>query len=242
MDLFSVSADSLFPIASEQNAQREQFAKQYLAQGLQAYTDGKYDQAISLLNSAVGLAPQSDTALNAYQYVAYSYVKQGKTEAAIDTYNKMIKANPTDDTTHTSLANLYYSSNRFDDALKEYERAVTLNPSAANRYSLGQGYLAADQYNNALQQFKMVQQQSPTDPQGFFGIGQSYAKMGNYDAAIQSFSSAIGVKKDYWDAYTELGYAYMDSGNADKAGEIAVQLKGNDDTKSLLLGQYISEH
>jgi len=66
MDVFSVSADSLFPIASEQNAQKEQYAMRFLQKGLEEYTAGEYRQAMLSFKQAVGLAPQSSTAINAY--------------------------------------------------------------------------------------------------------------------------------------------------------------------------------
>lgn len=241
MDVFSVSADSLFPIASEQNAQKEQYAMRFLQKGLEEYTAGEYSQAILSFKQAVGLAPQSDSAINAYDYIANSQIKQGDTEAAIETYKTLQKADSSRDATHISLGNLYYANDRFDEALGEYEQAVAINPSVTNRYALGQALLATDQAGRALTEFTQIKREAPTQPQGDFGIGQAYAKLERYDEAIASFKSAISIQPDYWEAYAEMGYAYMDSGDTESAQAMISELEGNDDTLSSLLSQYIYE-
>jgi tetratricopeptide (TPR) repeat protein len=241
MDVFSVSADSLFPIASEQNAQKEQYAMRFLQKGLEEYTAGEYRQAMLSFKQAVGLAPQSSTAINAYDYIANSQVKLGDTEAAIETYKTMLKADTTRDATRISLGNLYYANDRFDEALGEYEQAVAINPSVINRYALGQALLATDQAGRALQEFTRIKQEAPTQPQGDFGIGQAHAKLERYDEAIASFKSAISIKRDYWEAYAEMGYAFMDSGDAESAKAMVSELKGKDDSLASLLSQYVFE-
>lgn len=241
MDVFSVSADSLFPISSSQNAQKEQYAARYLQKGLEEFTGKKYAEAILSFKQAVGLAPQSNTAINAYDYMARSYISLDNAQAAIDTYKTLLRADPSRDATHISLGNLYYSADRFDEARTEYEQALRLNPSSANRYSLGQGYLAAGLAGEALRQFTLINQQDPTQPHGAFGMGQAYARMGRYDEAISAFKNALSIQKDYWEAYSEMGHAHVDNGDIEQAEEIASELEGNDATLAALLSQYIYE-
>lgn len=241
MDVFNVSTDSLFVIASTQNAQKEQYAMQYLQKGLQAYTDKNYGDAIQSFRQAIGLAPQSDTAINAYEYIAKSQIQDGNTEAAIDAYKAMLKIDSRLDSAHVSLGNLYYSNQRYDEARAAYEEAVRLNPSAPNRYSLGQGYLATGNYSAALGQFSLIKQETPGEPQGSLGLGQTYAKMGQYEKAIGEFKNAISIQEDYWDAYAEMGYALADSGDFEAAGALADQLRADAPELAAILSSYVSE-
>lgn len=241
MDVFNVSSDSMFVVSSAGNAQKEQYARQYLEKGLQAYVDKDYGKAIQNFKQAIGAAPQSEMALNAYEYTAKAQAIQGDTEGAINSYQAMSRLAPLMDTAHISLGNLYYANDRFDEAASEYEQAVKLNPNPANRYSLGQGYLASGNYNAALGQFSLVQRQAPTEPQGSFGIGQTYAKMGRYDQAIDSFKNAISLQEDYWEAYAEIGYALADSGDFEQATDVANELEANSADLASLLSDYIYE-
>lgn len=239
MDIFTTSVDALFPSVSSQNAQREQFALSSLEKGLTAYADGKYQEAIRNLKQAVGWAPTSSTALDAYDYITESYLQLGDSQSAIATLKSSIQLAPDRESTRLTLGNLYTTLGQYSDALAEYQQVVRINPSAANRYTLGQGYLGAGLAGEALAQFEQVRQQSPGDPQGYHGIGQAYSAQGRYDLAISAFHSAIDVQEDYWQAYADLGYALVDSGDTAAAREIVTQLQGNDDDLATLLSGYI---
>jgi Flp pilus assembly protein TadD len=239
MDVFNITSDSLFVVSRSQNAQKEQYAMRFLDAGLQAYTKKDYTSAIENFQRAIGLAPQSDSALNAYEYIAKSQISQGKPEEAINAYKAMLKIEPRMDSTHVSLGNLYYANDRFEEARASYEKAVQLNPSAPNRYSLGQGYMATGNYSAAVNQFSQIKQETPTEPQGSLGLGQAYAKMGQYDKAIGEFKNAISIRKDYWDAYAEMGYALADSGDFEAAETVATQLKSDSPELAAIVSSYI---
>jgi tetratricopeptide (TPR) repeat protein len=244
MDVFSANTDNLFITSSQYDAQKETFAQRSLSTGLDQFTSKNYELAITSFQRAIRMAPTSDTALNAYDYMARSQLSQGNTQAAIDTYTKALKIAPNRDDLHMQLGKIYTTAGRYSDAQAEYALAVKYNPSAANRYALGQGYLGNGQYNDAIQQFQQVQQDDPKHAFGFFGLGQTYAKQGNQDKAIESFQNALNVQGNYLEAYSEMGYAYVDNGQADKAKEIIRTLNTlspTDTTLATNLGQYIYE-
>lgn len=244
MDVLSTSTDNLFIAAADNSAQKESFAQRSLSTALDQFTSKQYDLAITSFKRAIGMAPTSDTALNAYDYMARAYLAKGDTQSAIDSYTKVLKIAPKRDDLHIQLGHIYTTAGRFDDARGEYELAVKYNPSAANRYSLGQGYLGAGQYSDAIQQFQQVQQLDPKNPYGYYGLGQTYAKQGNQDAAINAFKDAINIKSNYLDAYSEMGYAYVDSGKSDQANGIVTTLNTlspKDTTLATNLTQYIYE-
>ncbi|TCJ11608.1 tetratricopeptide repeat protein [Parasulfuritortus cantonensis] len=241
VDLFNFSVDNLFPTYASQNSQREQYALSYLEKGLTEYSDGNYSQAIQTLKQAVAMAPTADSAISAYDYIATSYMELGDYQSAVAIYKDSITASPTRDATHVSLGNLYTTMDRLDDARAEYEKAVNINPSSANRYSLGQGYMAVGLTDQALRQFELVQQSSPTEPYGKYGMGLAYAKLGRYDDATRAFADAISIQSDYWDAYAELGYTLFDSGDASGAKDVLSTLESNDSSLADSLSEYIYE-
>ena len=234
--------DGLFSssLGSTQNAQLDSFAQNNLVKGLQLYSDQKYNEAIQVFKRAIGYSPKSSAAINAYDYMAKAYINLGDQKSAIEAYQKSIVADPSQDAAHTSLANLYYSQGDYGKALKQYQQAAKLNPSGANYFSLGQGYLADGQYDNALQAFNTVRRQAPTDPYGDFGKGQVYAKQGMYADAISAFQRAIKIDPGYWNAYSEMGYALADTGQLKQAQDIVTNtLQANAPDLATQLSTYI---
>lgn len=243
MSVFDVSADNLFAasLIANSSARMEQIAQRTLNVGLQKFVDKKYEEAISDLQRAVAMAPRSATALNAYDYIAKSYVAQGDNKKAIETLQKSLRLDSSRDTTYNQLGNIYYSQDKFEDALSNYEKAFRANPSTSNRYSLGQGYMAMGRYDEAIRQFELVRATESDEPYSDYAIGQAMAKQGRYDEAIDAFQRALDIQYDYYDAYAEMGYAYADKGDMEKAQEIATQLETQDPSLASTLSSYIYE-
>jgi tetratricopeptide (TPR) repeat protein len=232
--------DSLYPVTSPQSTQLESYAQNSLVKGLQLFSDGKYEKAIAVFKKAVGYAPSSTAAINAYDYMAKSYLKLGDNRSAISTYKKSIVASSSNDAAYTSLGNIYYSQKDYANAVKSYEQAAKFNPSSVNLYSLGQGYMANGQYSNAMRSFNQVRQMAPDQPYGNFGMGQVYAKQGQYSEAIASFQKAIKIDPKDWNAYSEMGFAYVDNGQTDQAKQLLSTLQSNSPSLASQLSTYIS--
>ena len=239
MDLLSpASADSLFAATLQPQAQLDGLSARALTKGIDLYMDKRYKEAANEFKRAVGLSPQGQYSADASNYLANAYLKQGKTEKAIDAYQQSIQLNPFRDDTHVTLGNLYFSLGRTKEAEKEYKSAIKLNPSATSYYSLGQTYLELEQYGQAEAQFNMVKRLAPQHGSGDFGIGLVRSREQRYEDAINSFKTAISKKRDFYEAYAEMGYAYADLGEMDQAQEIVNFL----DKKSAGLADSLSSY
>jgi Tfp pilus assembly protein PilF len=237
----SAIADAIFGSGLNKSARLGNLALRELDKGLGQFTSKNYELAITSFSRAIRLSPGTDTAINAYDYMARAQLSQGNPDAAIVTYQKALKIAPKRDDLHVQLGKIYTTEQRYDEAASEFELAVKNNPDAANRYALGQGYLATGRLDEAKAQFEFVRQLSPKEAFGDFGLGQVYAKQEKYDFAIDAFKSAIAIKSDYWGAYSEMGYALADSGDMVQAQEVADSLLANDETLAKDLNQYIYE-
>ncbi len=241
MDFFNVGPDGLFTVASAQNAQREAMAQGQLANGLDLYSAGQYDEAIATFRRAIALAPTSATAIQAYDYTARSHLNQGDSEAAIEAYKKAIRIDPQQAEMHVALGTLYISLDRSDEARQAYEAAVKIDAGPANRFYLGQAYLAAGRYREAEQQFRLVREATPTKHSGDFGLGQVYAKQGKTAEAVRAFERAITLKPDFWEGYAELAYILADSGAFGEAEAVADKLKRSVPALATQVNQYIDQ-
>ena len=241
MDLAATSFDSssLFVSAVQQSQQMEQLANTALSQGMNLYQDGKYAEAAEAFRRSVTLSPTSAYAQTSADYMASSYIKIGRIDKAADAYKMSMQLDPTSDAPVVKLANLYFAEGRYQEAEIQYEKAVRLNPTADNYFSLGQSYLALEEYSQAESAFSRVARMESDSPNGYYGLGQTYNKMERYDDAVLQFKAAIEQDDTFYAAYAELGYNYSDMGLMDEAQELVDFLEDNDEDLADTLSRYM---
>ena len=236
-----LTPSGLFAYTGTQTAQLESLASNALNHGLSLFTDGNYEGAIKEFQRAIALAPNSDIVPDAYNSMGQAHTQNGDNENAIKAYQQAIQRDPTRSDIRVTLGNVHYFQGNYTEAVKQYEAAVRIDAGAANRFSLGQGYMANGNYTEAEIQFARVRDMAPNEPSGHYGLGQLYAKQGRYDKAIEEFQGAIDIQWNFWDAYVEQGYAYMDAGQTDEAVKLANRLAGQDEASSATLATYITQ-
>lgn len=239
---FGATADAAFSALLPQQAQSESVANAVLVNGTKLYGKGDYEGAIKEFKTAIGLAPQSKSSAEAYNFIANSYLKLNKPEDAISAYKASINLNPGRDDTHVKLGNVYMSLKRNEEAESEYKSALKLNPySTSNAYTLGQLYLQSGRYNEAESQFNRIINLAPRAVEGYYGLGLTYSKEGRHGEAINQFKEAITMDSDFNYAYVDLGSAYADSGNKDEAQKQVDILETKDPGMAAVLSAYISD-
>jgi tetratricopeptide (TPR) repeat protein len=234
--------DSLFSSTTNSQTQLDSLANDSLSRGIDHYQKGNYDLAIKAFKRSASLAPFTDNSAIAYNYIAQSYVKLGKTEQAIDTYKTAIRIYPVRDDLHLALGDIYAKQGNDTDTLKEYEMAVRFNPdSTQNRYSLGQSYLSAGRLSAAREQFQAVVKLAPSGATGYFALGQVARAEGDIQEAILQFTKAIRVNSTFLNSYRDLGYAYADMGDFQRAQEQFTFLSAKNSNEAADLQNYISQ-
>jgi tetratricopeptide (TPR) repeat protein len=239
--LTSVSSDMLFNALHDQSAHMETLSNQALGSGIDKYMKKDYKAAAQEFKRALGLSPFSENAVSAAKYLVQSHLRLGETEKAIKVYKDIIKLQPSRDDLQTALGNLYLAENRVGEAVQAYEAAVRIYDDANNRFSLGQGYLKANRYDDAERQFEKVIKMTPRSANGYFGLGQTYSAQKKFGAAIQEFERAVSKKRDFWAAYAEMGYTYADAGQLEKAKAIRSDLEYKDKSYARTLGEHIEK-
>lgn len=241
MSILDVDATGLFANNANYDAQMEGFAKRQLTKALELYTDKRYDEAVRVFKRAIGMSPRSETAVNAYDYMAKSYLGLEDKDAAIKTYQQSLRLAPNRADTHRALGDIYYDSGEYGAAQQSYASAVKSDPTTSNRYALGQALMELGRYDEAERQFRKVREQTPRSSDGDFGIGQVYARQGQTNDAINAFQRAIDLNPDFWFAYEEMGFALVDQGNLDQAQDLVGVLTPEAPELAATLSQYIDQ-
>lgn len=130
-----------------------------LGSGLNAYSKGKFDQAIKDLEEASKLNPRDDkTRLNLGQ----SYEAQGKLDKALEEYKASLKVNPNQPHAYYNIAIIYKSQAKIEEAIQSLEKAIELDKDfVAARVILGDLYGLQGEYDKAEEQYLTVIKMEP---------------------------------------------------------------------------------
>ena len=115
---------------------------------LQALTDGKIDDAVSLLLQAIELDPNLDIA---YGNLGICYAQLRKYDEALNSYKKALELNPTKISFHTGIAAVYLDTKQYDNAEKHLIIAKDINPkNLAYRLNYGLWLFLTNRYKETI--------------------------------------------------------------------------------------------
>ncbi len=155
--------------------------------------------------------------------VADFYVARGTWALAIPEYEAAVALDSADAETWTSLARALDFGERYEEALRAYQRATSLDPSyapaqlglASLLYRAGAG--DARRYAEARAPLERYLQLEPHDPKGVSLLGRLYAHLGVRDSALATMLEAERLGDRSKELYTELGRAYAERKEWQKA-------------------------
>lgn len=84
-------------------------------------------------------------------------------------------------------------------------------------HEMGERFLAAGDYTNALKFLLAADQKKPDDPVINYELGLAFDERGIQNEALARFNKAVALKPDYSDAYNALGRFYGRQGNYEMA-------------------------
>ena len=125
MENGSDAINALFSANLSQQDQLDTLSNSALSRGIDFYQKGNYDAAVKEFQRSIALSPNSSYTQDSYDYLAQSLLNLNRTDDAIKAYKQAIKHDPTNDSYHVNLGNIYFSVGRYDDAAAEYNQAVT---------------------------------------------------------------------------------------------------------------------
>jgi len=174
-------------------------AEDYLKSGISYYEQLNYAQALSDLNKAIDLNPNSS---NAYMYRG---AVQNDNNLAISDFNKAIDIDPKNSEAYFYRGKFYYRSvGNFTKAMSDFNKEIELNPNHAGSYYF-RGSLYEKKNYGLLKNFKRWVGLSDPD----FDV--------NEIKALSDYSKAIEIDPNDRQAYLERAMCYSSLKDFDKA-------------------------
>ena len=213
-------------------------AYNYFLQGREEFEKFYYDDARESLEKAVELDPEFAVAYlylgralsnlgmskerNAANEKAKAFAQKAseKERLYIEAYyasgdkrlsllQEMTEKYPKEKRVHYDLASYYDSDEMFDKAIKEYEKALELDPNYG--YALNSfAYMYSDmgEYEKSIEYFKRYSSVNPKDANPVDSVAELYFRMGRLDEAIAKYKEVLEIKPDFFQTYWRVGYIY----------------------------------
>ena len=162
------------------------------------YRQNRYDACIKEVKSKLKRFPNSLHLLN-YQAMAYSALK--KDREALESYQKIIKKDP-------SLAGPYYNmgiilkrNGRVEEAIDSYNKAISLKPDYVQVYNnLGVLYKDSKKYDDAITMFMKAKELQPDHQNSYYNLALIKKEQGLDEEAVELLLKVLDINPEHGEA------------------------------------------
>ncbi len=152
-----------------------------------------------------GVKEQSETALEA----ARRLTNGGKYKAAEVMLHKLVEEAPNSADAHYLLAATLFHLQQPKISLAEYTTAARLRrPTTEELIGVASDYILLEDYTDATRWLKLVTEQSPRLPLGWYLLGRTEYNDNNMPAAEQAFAACLRLEPRHVRAEYNLGLVY----------------------------------
>jgi tetratricopeptide (TPR) repeat protein len=112
-------------------------------------------------------------------------------EEAAAAFERVVQLQPDSARGYQRLGTALQAAGRNDDALQQYEKAITIRPSGRTYSNIGTLYFWRGEYPSAIKAYENAVALLPNDPALRANLGDAYAKVGEFARATQSYRQAV---------------------------------------------------
>ena len=140
-----------------------------------------------------------------------------QTLKAVEYMEQAVKLLP-DPRLHMRLGQLYSATNRRNEAIAEFKRAIENDPKFAPVYNaLGQLYITAGDFDKAIEARETYAKLYPDEAEPYQALAHTYQQIQKFDKAIEYYTRALKINPDYINVYRRRGDARFFAGDVDGA-------------------------
>ena len=148
-----------------------------------------------------------------FVYAAVSMARNPDWQNNFVLWSKTVRTMPNSPLAHGNLGREYQDQGRFDEAQKQFEIAIGLDPrDFKSYYNLGLVYYQKGDPVRAVQYFKRALAIYPNFFSAHYNLALLYHKQGQLDLAIEHYLKLIAIKPQNFVAHYNLGLAYAMQG------------------------------
>lgn len=170
------------------------YARAHLLMGLIRYEQGCHQEGLKAICQATLLEPAFHS--EAYRNGIACH-ERGDTLAALQWFEQVHHTQIDDILFHFQLGDDLYRKALYQEAIAEYQKALTLNPDYADiRHHLGMAYKASGLYQEAMAEFRYALRLNPRFVDAHINLGLTLREVGQSQEAFTHFRKALDLEPD----------------------------------------------
>ena len=188
-------------------------------EGMEAFLDGRIDDAIGHWSRAVERDPENREAL---EVLAVALARQGRLEEAVSSSERLVELDSDYVMGWTNLSRF----RQMQGDLVGAEEAQAQARIIGWRQQVADGATAAssgpnpEEVQRKIRRFEQIVADDPDDVLGRYVLGTAYSEARELGRAQACFRAVLEVNEEYTVAYLELGKCHVRLGQVDEAMEV----------------------
>ena len=179
--------------------------------GILRTQQGRCDEAVGLLNDALGQNPYS---AEAHSNLGIALNEAQRHEEAIASYGKAIELKPDFAEAHSNLCITLNTVRRHEHAIASGREALAINAGLAEaHYNVGNALYALDRHEEAVASYRSALAIKPDDVEAHNNLGLALTDLNRQAEAIAHFERALALKPDFAEAHWNRGLALLTIGD-----------------------------
>jgi len=160
-------------------------------------TNALLEQYKSNLPDLKKKAENTSNSNNLQNYAVAQYAT-GDVAGAEDTYRKQLQVDANNAVAHNNLANALRDQGNYEEAVKEYQQAIKLNPKSTTSYiNLANMYqYSLSKIDNGIEVYKDGIAQNPDSVDLLVLLGNTYAQNDDKESAQKYFQKALDLQPE----------------------------------------------
>jgi tetratricopeptide (TPR) repeat protein len=181
------------------------------------FYDWKWEEAHESLQKAIKINP---AAIEAYELLGFYNAVMGNKKQAVEYLKEAERLDPLSPVITESLGNMYLLNYRFEDALRQADKLLAINPQMRIAIEMkGWATGMKGDWKAALEYFEEVHRLTGHPLKGLMGCAFAYGKLGLRDKALECIAKMEQRHREEPDSVVDadLANAWFGLGELDKA-------------------------
>jgi len=164
-------------------------------QGFNAFSSGKYDNAINLFKTCLDKGANHD--IEVLFYMGLSHVNSENYDKGLE-YLKRAETHDGDDLDIISeIGHCLIKLENYAEAINYYKKAILINPGEVNYfYMRGTAYEKNGQFDQAIEMYRRSIDLDPRNPLYYHALGFVFESINKHNDAIACFKKAMELEKE----------------------------------------------